>query len=260
MCASLAATAGLGGAILLVPALLLTGMPATQAAPLGLIMVAAISVSAGPHQLGNRVVNQRLGVSVELIASSAAVVGALVSGLLSERFVTLMLAFVALAAAITGAAGRGLRNPPDPRCTESDIGERVGSLRGAYPLRDEIVPYRPRRVKRALGLMMLSGFIAGSAGVSGGFIKTSAETEVMRVPMKVAASTTTFTVGITASVALLVFATQGRIDARLSAIILIGSVIGGRVGAQVQHLLSPVMLRYTRSALLLLVSALLLTR
>ena len=42
-----------------------------------------------------------------------------------------------------------------------------------------------------LGFMGLAGFIAGTAGASGGLIKTPATTELMHVPMKVAAATTT---------------------------------------------------------------------
>ncbi|MEZ5218489.1 MAG: sulfite exporter TauE/SafE family protein [Ilumatobacteraceae bacterium] len=256
----LAAMAGLGGAILLVPALLLTGMTATSAAPLGLVTVAGVSVAAGRRQLTSRVVNHRIGVTIELVASAAAVVGALVSGLLGETFVAWMLAVVALAAAVIGARGRGLRNPPDPACEPSDVGERIGALDGAYPLGDQVVPYRPKRVAPALGFMALAGFIAGSAGVSGGFVKTSAATEIMRVPMKVATATTTFTVGVTASVALIVYAIQGRIEPRSCAAVLVGSLLGGQIGAHIQHHLSPVAIRYLRSGLLVLVAVLLVTR
>lgn len=257
---TLAATAGLGGAILLVPALLVTGLSPSEAAPLGLVMVAAVSVAAGPRQLASRVVNQRLGVTIELFASTAAVVGALLAGVLSETFVTWLLATVAVAAAVVGARGRGLRNPPHPAGHPADVGERRGTLDGAYPLGDGVVPYQPRRVGHALGFMALSGFIAGVAGVSGGFVKTSASTEVMGVPMKVASATTTFTVGITASVALIVFATQGRIDVRAAGAVLLGSILGGQVGAHAQHHLSPVAIRYVRSALLVVVAVLLVTR
>jgi uncharacterized membrane protein YfcA len=102
--------------------------------------------------------------------------------------------------------------------------------------------------------MSVAGFIAGTAGASGGFIKTPATSEVMGVPTKVAAATTTFTVGITSSAALVVFAAQGRIDASASALVIAGSLVGGQLGAGLQASLSPVTVRRTLSVLLVIVA------
>ena len=256
----LGALGGLGGAVILVPALVLTGMAASVAAPLGLMTVAAGSIAAGPHQLAERSVNHRLGIVTELAASAGAVVGAVASGLVSDAVLTRLLAGVALAAALVGARRKGLRNLPDEACTRRDIGERVGSLAGAYPLGSGIVPYRPTRVGSGLGFMGIAGFIAGTSGASGGFIKTPATSELMGVPMKVAAATTTFTVGITSSAALVVFALQGRIDVEISAAVIIGSLLGGQLGARLQSTMPPTAIRRILSALLVLVAVVLVVR
>lgn len=260
--AALGTLGGLGGAILLVPVLVLTGMSPSDAAPLGLLTVAAGSVAAGPHQLRGRMVNHRLGVVIELAAVVGAIVGALVSGLISEQALIVLLAVVAMGTAVTGLLkrGRSLRNPPDPECVASDVGERIGSLDGAYPLGDGVVPYRPRRIPVGLGFMTLAGLVAGTAGVSGGFIKTPALTELMRVPLKVAAATSTFTVGITASAALIVFAIQGRIDVQPSALVITGSLIGGQLGARIQALLPPWLIRRVLSVMLIAVAVSLASR
>ena len=259
--AVLGSLGGLGGAILLVPLLVVTGMSPTDAAPLGLIMVAASSVAAGPRQLVERSVNHRLGVTIELLASAGAVVGAIVSSALSDTFLTYLLASVAAVASIAGAGRSGLRNLPDPDCERSDIGERVGTISGAYVLRDdEIVPYRPRNLRTGLGFMALAGFVAGSAGASGGFIKTPAMTELMKVPTRVAASTTTFTVGITASAALVIYAIQGRVDVETGSLVVSTSLLGGVVGAAVQSKLPPAVTRRVLSALLFVIAVLLVVR
>jgi uncharacterized membrane protein YfcA len=259
--AGLGALGGLGGAVILVPALVVSGLPASEAVPLGLVSVAAGSVAAGAHQLGERAVNHRLGVTTELLASTGAVAGALLSGVISERSLTALLAAAAVAAAVAAMArGGGLRNPPDDACRPSDVGERVGLLSGAYPLAGGIVPYTPRRMPVGLSLMALAGLVAGMAGVSGGFIKTPATSEIMGVPTRVAAATTTFTIGITASAALVVFALQGRIEPRLSAAVILGSLIGGRAGAQFQARLHPATVRRALSGLLLVVAVVLVVR
>lgn len=258
--AALGALGGLGGAILLVPALVVTGMSATEAAPLGLLTVAAGSIAAGPRQLEERSVNHRLGVATEVVASTGAVAGAIISGLFSDRALTLLLAVVAAVAALAGVRRTGLRNPPDPACDRQDVGERVGSLAGAYPLGTGVVPYRTQRLRSGFVLMAVAGLVAGTAGASGGFIKTPAMAEVMSVPMKVAAATTTFTVGITASAALVVFAFQGRVDVEAASLVIVGSLIGGQVGAASQSRLSPPLIRRLLSGLLLAVAIVLVVR
>lgn len=257
---AIGALGGLGGAMLLVPLLVITGVPASEAAPLGLLTVAAGSVAAGPRQLVERTVNHRLGVATEVVASSGAVIGALVSGAVSDQALTYLLAVVALAAAAAGGSRKGVRNPPDPACEPSDVGERVGALAGAYPLGDAVVPYRVRRISGGLGFMGVAGLIAGTAGASGGFIKTPATSELMHVPMKVAAATTTFTIGITSSAALLVFALQGRIDVEASALVIVGSLVGGQVGASLQSTMPPTHIRRVLSALLAVVAVVLVVR
>lgn len=248
------ALAGSGGAVLLVPALVVSGMPVSQAAPLGLVSVAALSVAAGPRQLRDRLVNHRIGVTTEVAATTGAVIGAMTSNLLPDRALVLFLATVALAAAFAGGRRTGLRNPPDPSRGPEDIGERVGAFRGAYPVAGAVAPYRLKRLRVGVGLMAVAGFVAGTAGTSGGFIKTPATSEIMHVPTKVAAATTTFTIGVTAAAALCVFALQGRIEPRSSAAVILGSLLGGWTGAHTQSRLSPTWVRRGLSALLVVVA------
>lgn len=245
---------GLGGAVLLVPTLVLLGWPATQAAPLGLILVAGGSIAAGSRQLAERSVNHRLGVTIELAATSGAVAGALLSTELPEDALVVVLAGAALAAAFLGGRRRGLRNPPVPGYEAEDVGERVGSLAGAYPITGGVARYDARRLPLGLTLMALAGLVAGTTGTSGGFIKTPITSEIMQVPTKVAAATTTFTIGVTASAALIVFALRGRIDIQHSSAVIFGSLAGGWAGAAVQSSLSPVWLRRGLSVVLVVIA------
>ena len=56
-------------------------------------------------------------------------------------------------------------------------------------------PTRPSGVPAGLAAMVVAGVVSGLAGVGGGFIKTPVMSEIMHVPVKVAAATSTFTVG-----------------------------------------------------------------
>jgi uncharacterized protein len=256
--AGLGTMGGLGGAILLVPALVLTGMPTVEAAPLGLISVAAGSIAAGAQQLRERSTNHRLGVATEVAASAGAVVGATISGFVGDALLTYVLAGVASLAAF--ASFRRSTVPSIDSEPTTPVGERIGSLSGAHPSAGGVVPYAVRHLPIGLGLMTVAGVIAGTAGASGGFIKTPATSEIMGVPARVAASTTTFTVGITSSAALVVMALDGRIDSKVSCVVIAGSLIGGRVGADLQSRVPDDLLRKILGGLLACVAVVLVAR
>lgn len=249
--AAIGTLGGLGGAVLLVPVLVLAGVDPVVAAPLGLISVAAGSLAAAPAQLAHGLVHQRLGLTLEVAASAAAVIAALASARVSGEVLQVVLALSAGAAGAVGLLQSAVRNLPQPEFQGDPPAEWPGSLAGAYAGPGGIVPYRARHLGRGLVAMVVAGAITGLSGVSAGFVKTPAMRELMYIPVKVAAATTTFTVGITASTSLLVFAGQGRIDVRHGAAVALGGLVGGVGGAALQDRMSPLALRRALSVILL---------
>lgn len=246
--------------MLLVPLLVVFGIPVSEAAPLGLLSVAAGSLAAGSRQLLEQTTNHRLGVVTEIAASGGAIAGALASGVASDEVLKWLLAMTAAAAAVAGGRRKGIRNPPREGYSEVHVGEWPASLAGAYRIGTGVAPYRARRLPAGLAAMAVSGVVAGLAGASGGFIKTPATSELMHVPVKVAASTTTFSIGVTSAAGLLVFAIQGRIDAATAAPVLAGAIMGGSIGAALQSKLSPPVVRRALSVVLLVVAVALVVR
>jgi uncharacterized membrane protein YfcA len=258
--ASIGTLGGLGGAILLVPILVSTGMSPTEAAPLGLLTVVVGSSAAAQRQMQAHTTNHRLGVVTESASTAGAIVGALVAGVISARALTLVLAAVALGAAVAGGRRKGMRWKPDEGAPASAVGEWVGTMNGAYSLDGRVVPYATRRLGAGLAVMGLSGVITGLSGVGGGFMKTPASSELMHAPVKVASSTTTFSIGITAAAALMVKAAHGDVQVHLGAAVLIGAFAGGRVGSLIQARMSPPAIRRFLSVVLVAVAAILLVR
>jgi len=80
------------------------------------------------------------------------------------------------------------------------------------------------------------------------------------VPVRVAAATTSFTIGLTAATGLVVMAVQGRLELQECAAVTVGSMLGGRVGALLQSRLSPPQVRRFLSAVLIVVGIVLLVR
>jgi len=251
---------GLGGAILLVPLLTFGDMTIAQAAPLGLVSVIAGSVAAGRAQVKDGAVNHRFAIVTELGASSGAIIGVLLAGAISERALTWVLAVLAVVAAAGGAIRKGVRWKPDASLGADSVGEQHGSLAGVYRLNDLPVPYQPSRMPLGVGLMALAGVVTGLAGVGGGFLKTPLSSEVMRLPAKVATATSTFTIGLTASTALLLMAIDGRIVASDTALVVLGSVAGGTIGSRLQRHMSPPIVRRITAVVLVAIALIMVLR
>lgn len=252
---------GIGGATLLVPALLVAGYSPAEAAPVGLMVVAAGALSSGVRQLDEGLVHHRIGLTVELAASAGVVAGALASTSLSATALSFVLAGAAFVGAVAALARRGTRNLPSTAFgMEAVTGEWPGTLGGQYRLGEEVVPYQAVRVPLGMLLSVGAGLVAGLSGVGGGFLKTPVMSEVMHVPAKVAAATTTFTLGITAAVGLTIFAGQGRVEVREGAAAVLGALLGGALGARLQTRVSPVASRRLTGSLLLVVAAVVVAR
>jgi uncharacterized membrane protein YfcA len=245
---------GIGGATLLVPLLLLLGMEPRDAAPLGLLAVATGSLAAASRQVEDGLVHHRLGLTVELTAAVGTVAGALASTQVPQVWLARLLGFAALAGAAAALGRSGVRSLPQATFDADVGGEWPGTLGGQYSLGGHMVPYQAVRLPAGLAVSAFAGLVAGLSGVGGGFVKTPAMSEIMRVPVKVAGATTTFTLGLTASTGLLIFAVQGRLDVRDGVAVVLGAAVGGLVGARLQSRLAATTVRRVTGFLLVLVA------
>lgn len=246
---------GAGGAVLLVPTLVILKVDPAAAAATGLLTVAAGCTAAGPRQIHQQLVNHRLAVTLEAVASTGAIVGAVVAGFLPAEVFGFLLAGVLLVTAATTFTRGGMRNQPDPALNADDLGEQPGGLGGAYLLADRVVPYHAVRIRLGLALSAVAGTVAGLTGTSGGFLKTPIMSEIMHVPVKVAAATTTLASGLTAVAALAVYLPRGALPPAWGAAAVAGALVGGQAGARLQERLSPVVARRSLAVLLVVITA-----
>ncbi len=91
--------------------------------------------------------------------------------------------------------------------------EERGQLSGAYHdlARGTLVTYRAVRLWLGWSVSFVAGLLSGLLGVGGGFLKVPAMNLGMRVPIKVAAGTSNFMVGVTAVASLFVYFTRGYV-------------------------------------------------
>lgn len=240
----LGALLGLGGGIILVPALtVLLGVNIRYA--IGAAIVAAIATSSGSalRYLREGLVNLRLALFLELAAVTGALTGATVAGLVDHR--TLYFVFAA-AAGLIGALMLLRRRPATPPTGTAPppaphplglAGTSFDATVGAQ------VPYRAERIPAGLALGFAAGAASGLLGVGGGFLKVPALHVAMKVPLKVATATSTFMIGVTAAASAGVYFHRGDVAACVAAPVALGVVLGAMLGSRLQGRIPPTLLR-----------------
>ena len=98
----------------------------------------------------------------------------------------------------------------------------------------------------------LAGVASGMFGIGGGPVTVPLMTLVMGMPVKAAASTSSFMFGLSSSVSALIYYTYGSVNPRMSVAAVFGIVVGARLGARVSARLQPE--RLTQLFIVVLVS------
>jgi hypothetical protein len=245
---------GLGGGVFLVPFFVFAlHLPFKTAAGLSLVTVIGTSVAVSMAQTGREVINVRLALVLQILTVLGATAGA---DLLRHQWVTQRMAervfgvtAIFIAFAILQRLGR--RNSMDASQVDT------GALGGRYhePLRGVEVAYRVRRLPLALTTSFAAGIVSSLTGVGGGVLVAPALNSWCGVPLRVAAATSTFIIGVTAVPgAIHQFPLDDSKAVALAAAAVLGVIAGARVGAWVGKWAPVVALKVLMSAVLLVVA------
>lgn len=267
----LGALIGIGGGIIVVPALVLAfGYDIHLAVAVSLVCVVATSTAAGSAYVGEGLAHMRLGMALEVATTVGGIAGGLIAVAISPRTLSVVFAGVVLATAVLAWRGREADAPevvadggepgPGPGAAGSPPPsggwETPGTLAGAYvdPRSGVLVEYRAERLGLGAGVSALAGMLSGMLGVGGGFLKVPAMTVGMKVPIKVAAATSNFMIGVTAIASLLVYFARGYLRPLVAAPIALGVVAGALLGSRLAARTSPALLRRVLVAVLVFVA------
>ena len=193
------ALAGVGGGILIVPALtLLFGIDIRLAIGASIVSVIATSSGAAAAYVRDRMTDMRIGMFLELATTSGAVCGALLAAIVAPSLLYVLLGIVLLFSAIQQAFRLGEELPAST--VASPLATRL-RLAGSYPDsrlgRD--VPYVAIRIPLGFVMMAGAGVVSGLLGIGSGVLKVLAMDGAMRLPMKVSSATSNFMIGVTAA-------------------------------------------------------------
>jgi uncharacterized membrane protein YfcA len=226
------ALAGVGGGILIVPALtLLFGIDIRLAIGASIVSVIATSSGAAAAYVRDRMTDMRVGMFLELATTTGAVVGALLAAVVAPAFLYVLLGLVLLGSAVMQVLRLGEEMPPEVE--PSGLAARL-RLASSYPdarLGRE-VPYAARRVPLGFVLMWGAGVVSGLLGIGSGALKVVAMDGAMRLPMKVSSATSNFMIGVTAAASAGIYLGRGDVDPTLVAPVALGVLAGAMLGAR----------------------------
>lgn len=242
---------GLGGGIIVVPALaLLLHVDLHQAIGASIVAVIATSTGAGAAYVRERLVNLRLAMFLELATTLGALGGAYLAGVIGSQYLYLAFAGVLIYGAVAmwrhrvAAAAPALGDP---------LADRLQLHEGGHP---PLVPaYQVGRSAIGFPLSMAAGVVSGLLGVGGGIIKVPLMTLVLRVPLKPAIATSNFMIGVTAAASAGVYFARGDIVPHVAAPTAIGVLAGSLIGVRLMRFFHGSALRILFTIVLILTAA-----
>ena len=226
------ALAGVGGGILVIPALTIGfGVDIHLAVGASIVSIIATSSGAASAYVRDQMTNMRIGMFLELATTTGAVCGALLAAVVAPGFLYVLLGLVLLGSA--GTQVSRMREEAPPTGPPSAIAIRL-RLESSYPDRrlGREVPYSARRVPLGFALMWIAGVVSGLLGIGSGVLKVLAMDGVMRLPMKVSSATSNFMIGVTAAASAGIYLARGDVDPQIAAPVALGVLAGALTGAR----------------------------
>lgn len=221
---------GIGGGVVIVPLLTLVfGVDLRYAIGASLVSVIASSSGSAATFVRDGYTNIRIGMFLEI----ATTIGAIVGAYIASQIPTTTLAVIFGVALITTAGLVVQNRPEDTEPVKADAIAHSLRLQGSYPTESGWRSYHVTNVLPGFGLVFFGGIISALLGIGGGTIKVPAMDQVMRIPFKVATTTSNFMIGVTAAASVGIYLSNGYIDPVLAAPVMLGVLIGTEVGTRV---------------------------
>ena len=223
---------GLGGGIIVVPALtLLLHVDIKYAIGASIVSVIATSSGAAAAYVRERMTNLRVAMVLEIATTTGALTGAFLAGLVGGRWLYVifgvMMGYSALAMFRKRHEAAGLDVPADALADKLRLHDSFYD-----PAIGREIDYRVTRTPLGMGLMYIAGIVSGLLGIGSGALKVPAMDLAMRLPIKVSTATSNFMIGVTAAASAGVYFARGDIDPFIAAPVAAGVLLGATAGSK----------------------------
>lgn len=272
---------GIGGGTVMVPLFRLAfGMEPIAATATSLFTIVPTSISGMWKHAKNKTSLPRVGIVCGLTGACLSPVGVWAANVSpgwaimgAAAVVVMYSSFTMLKKALAapkGGAAKGSRKACEKKATTSDtaatslaatvpVAAGGSSVAGAQaaPLEAPAIKLTPKYVAKVALIGVVAGFMSGYVGVGGGFIMVPLFVSMLGIPMRLASGTSLTAVCILAIPGVIEQAVLGNIDYMVGVAMMVGSIPGAIVGANLVKRVPERALRFAFAVFLLLMAVLL---
>jgi uncharacterized protein len=254
---SLGALLGLGGGVFLVPFLnLVLGFPFSAAAAISLTTVIATSSTVSAGRAGKQLINLKLGMLLEVATAAGSFLGGITAQFVSQSPLQRLFGVVAVIVALIMLSRLRRRNVIlDPAADPGVLGGRYHEDESGCT-----VTYRAKRLPLAVAASFVAGNVSSLLGIGGGIIKVPVLNAWCGIPLRAAAATSAFMIGVTATAGATIYYGHGQLQPALAAAACLGVQLGSWGGMKFGAAASSKWLKMLMAAVLVIVSAMMFLR
>ena len=254
---SLGALLGLGGGVFLVPLLnLVFGFPFTVAAAISLTTVIATSSSVSAGRTGQQLINMKLGMLLEVATAAGSFLGGITAQFVAQSLLQKLFGFVAAGVAVVMLTRLQRRNVMlDPNVDPGVLGGRFYEAESGA-----VVTYQVKRLPLAVVASFLAGNVSSLLGIGGGIIKVPILNAWCGIPLRAAAATSAFMIGVTATAGAVIYYGRGQLEPALAAAAVLGVQVGSWGGMRFGASASAKWLKVLMAAVLFIVAGMMFMR
>jgi uncharacterized membrane protein YfcA len=220
----------------------------------GLLVALAGALAAGPGLLKRNLASLRLALPVALIASAAAIVGAMIGLALKPHIVNTLLGATILFIVIIMATAK---KSDFPHVEKPDALSQSLGIMGIY--REESlgkdVEWNVHKTPLGLGLFVVIGVMAGMFGLGAGWANVPVLNLLMGAPLKISVATSKFLLSITDTSAAWIYLNNGAVLPMIVVPSIVGIMLGSIVGVKILAKAKPKAIKWMVIGLLLFAGA-----
>ncbi|MGB2930147.1 MAG: sulfite exporter TauE/SafE family protein, partial [Desulfobacterales bacterium] len=197
----------------------------------GLLVALSGALAAGPGLLKMNLASLRLAIPVALIASTCAIIGAMIGLALPTNIVQISLGATILGICVLMLTAKKSEVPDVPK---ADRLSSALNICGVYQEAStgEIIDWKIHRTPLGLALFVIIGIMAGMFGLGAGWANVPALNLLMGAPLKISVATSKFLLSITDTSAAWIYMNKGCVIPMMVVPSLVGIMLGSFVGVR----------------------------
>ncbi|AEM74564.1 sulfite exporter TauE/SafE family protein [Caldicellulosiruptor acetigenus] len=243
---------GIGGGLIVIPFLsIVFKFNMHQSAAAGLVSVIATSSGAASAYVKDRLTHLRIGMFLQLATVIGGVLGAILSGFLPAKVLSLIFGILLLYNSFLMIKNRKSDEKPQPSSLQISKWAKKLKLYGSYfdKIQNKEIEYSAQNITGGFLMMTLAGILSGLLGIGSGIFKVLALDTIMKLPFKVSTATSNFMMGVTALASISIYLARGDIVYDACGAVAVGVLVGSAIGARLMPYIKS---KYLRTAFALI--------